>query len=208
MDLLLYLPAARASPCPCSWAELRREPDGRRRPGYTLGDFWVNEAKQPPGRTPGVRRPASGRSARILARGYGLATAYYCDIEPTSNGGCGSACDGRPGGGRMGRHRGLGLGTQRALDYLQTTPMWTPPAWPSWGIRASARRRCGRPPAIRASRSRSPTIPEPAARPWPTAGSREDTGSQHRFPHWFCENYKRFNGREEDLPSTSTCYWP
>jgi len=36
MDLLLYLPAAARKPVPVfPGAELRRAPDGRRRPGYT-----------------------------------------------------------------------------------------------------------------------------------------------------------------------------
>jgi len=55
-------PRAARKPCPCSWAELRRNQTVAADPGIRLGDFWVNEAKQPAGRTPGVRRPASGRS--------------------------------------------------------------------------------------------------------------------------------------------------
>ena len=67
--------------------------------GITLPSVWIRERSHPEDRPNEgyVHKPATeesrGRAAtqwqveRILARGYGLATAYYGDIEPDFDGG-------------------------------------------------------------------------------------------------------------------------
>ena len=124
MDLLLYLPAAARKPVPVF---LGLNFDGNQTvaadPGIRLGDFWVNEAKQPAREDSRGSKAGQWQVARILARGYGLATAYYCDIEPDFNGGLrfgvrrtAPAADG------WGAIAAWAWGLSRALDYLQTDP--------------------------------------------------------------------------------------
>src|SRR5262249_1208009 len=89
MDILLYLPAARQKPAPVFLVlgfngNYRVHSD----PGIKLGEEWARDKK--------IKVPAdeSKRGAstywqveKVLARGYGLAAIYYCDIEPDFIGG-------------------------------------------------------------------------------------------------------------------------
>jgi hypothetical protein len=130
MDILIYLPAAARKPVPLF---LTLNFSGNHRisadPGVRIGDVWDRTKKQ---------RSANPQKAgtttddwpieKVLARGYGLATIYYCDIEPDFAGGMqygvrplyfkpgqtGPAPD------EWGALAVWGWGLSRAMDYLET----------------------------------------------------------------------------------------
>ena len=101
INMLLYLPAHAKGPTPVFVGlNFGGNHTVHADPGITLPSVWIREQSQAADPRPNaayVHKPATeesrGRSAtqwqveRILARGYGLATAYYGDIEPDFDGG-------------------------------------------------------------------------------------------------------------------------
>ena len=88
IHVLLYLPANTKGPVPVFVGlNFGGNHTVHADPGIALPETWMKQV-----RTPGTEE-SRGRGAgqwqvdRILSRGYGLATAYYGDIEPDFNGG-------------------------------------------------------------------------------------------------------------------------
>jgi hypothetical protein len=88
VNLLLYLPAAAKNPVPVflGW-NFTGNLTVSRDPGIRLGEVWSRQQKRPA--TVDSRGSSVSRWPvdLILARGYGVATAYYFDIEPDFDGG-------------------------------------------------------------------------------------------------------------------------
>ncbi len=209
MDLLIYLPNDVKHPVPVFlllnfFGNHAIHPD----PAIRIKPIWFKgEQVTPPEDSRG--RDRSIPVEKILARGYGVATAYYGDIAPDFAGsfqhGVFAAFDKLFGEKRppdaWGAISAWAWGLSRALDYFEVdkdidaervvvlghsrlgkTALWAGAQDERFAIVISNNSGCGGAALSRRRFGETVAIINSA------------------FPHWFCENFKRYNNRENELP--------
>ena len=201
MNILLYLPAKDRGPVPTFLGlNFRGNPTISKDPGITLRK----------GDKESDRGGSAGRwqADMIVGRGYALATIWYGDIEPDDKRNAFSRGihkvygppDKIPADG-WGSIAAWGWGLSRALDYFETideidhkrvavighsrlgkTSLWAGAEDERFALVISNDSGCGG--AALSRRAFGETV------------KRINTS----FPHWFCDNFNKYNGRESDLP--------
>ncbi|HXY77293.1 MAG TPA: hypothetical protein VEH47_00650, partial [Candidatus Acidoferrales bacterium] len=218
MHMLLYLPAAKRTAPVFLGLSFSGNQTVSNDPGIPLGEEWVRDpdTKQMVKRT--APESSRGRSAAqwqldsILAHGYGLATIYYGEIEPDFDGGIRYGVrplffkpgQTEPAANDWGAIGAWAWGLSRAMDYLETDP----------GVDAAhvavfGHSRLGKTALwAGAQDTRFALVISNESGEGGAAISRRDYGERTedlntRFPHWFCLNFRKYNGHEDQMPFDS-----
>lgn len=216
MDILIYLPANAPKPVPLFLGlNFQGNHAVNADPGIKLGEVW-ERAKGAAAPVHHMATEASrGATAsrwqveKVLARGYGLATIYYGDIEPDFPGRIGDGIrplffkpgQSEPAPDEWGAIGAWAWGLSRALDYLERDKDVD-----AKRVAVIGHSRLGKTALwAGAQDERFAMVVSNCSGEGGAALARRKFGERTQdlnthFPHWFCGNYRKFNGREEDLP--------
>jgi hypothetical protein len=216
MHLLVYLPVSGKTPSPLFLGlNFNGNHTVNADPGILASDVWVKDPAVAPNtpnqkmlhlppddRTRGVNA-VNWQVEKLLARGYGLATIYYYDIEPDFVGGMQYGI--RPAlTSDPENWSALGAwawGLSRALDYLLTDKSIDP-----LHIALMGHSRLGKAALWAAAQDHrfSLVISNESGKGGASLlkrGFGETTDHLNgAFPHWFCPNFKQYTGHPENLP--------